>query len=436
MDTGRRPVQNRFHLSPTLPFRLTYSILIRAGAMLNKEFRGWPIAEALRRVADRELVVDYIAKCRARANIPVLNRCGESEPTSDECQLARSLLFEQLHRHVVEKRLIVWGRTGRADATLEPIPSALIEKIRFREAVSKDNPQAMCGTEPIFDVRIFPLILAPNVAEFVGRISLKHALADLVLGDPQVQCLGRSTRKRTSPSELHVANRYRGRHYWPMDPDVVYFHATYPDQFGEYYCYFGVPGRLAVHVLGSRFRALLDLLYREVYLAEGDATRPNGLPNILPAIWSHKAYFIDDRTGDVLEDAFDKVDESKTKHFADGREYYEIRWRAVMLTPSKYPVCISRAEPETRPAAQQLPTKRIPTKAVTVTRCAAWLEAEMRGSPSIRPKRKQEFLLEAQSKWPDLSERRFDRLWESAIESTGAYAWSGPGAPKRSGRSK
>jgi hypothetical protein len=405
--------------------------------MLNKasEFRGWPIAEALRRVADRELVVDYIAKCRARTNKLVLKRGRGIEPTSDECQLARSLLFVQLHHHVVEKRLIVWGRVGSPDASLEPIPCAMVQKISFEEAALKGNPQAMCGTAPIFDIRIFPLVLAPNVAEFVGRISLKDALTNLVLGDPQVQCLGRSTRKRTPASELHVVNDYRGCHYWPVDPDVLHVHATYPDEFGEYYCYFGVPGRLAVHVLGSRFQGLLELLYREVYLAEGDPTRPNGPHYILPAIWSHKAYFIDDRTGDVLEDAFDKVEE-KTKHFGDYREYYEIRWRAVMLTPSKSPGRIAQDEPKTRPVPQQLPTKRIPTKAVTVTRCAAWLESEMRGSPSFRPKRKEEFLREAQSKWPDLSERRFDRLWESAIESTGAYAWSEPGAPKRSGRSK
>ncbi len=293
----------------------------------------------------------------------------------------------------------------------------------------------MCGTEPIFDIRIFPLVLAPNVGEFVGRISLKDTLANLVLGDPQIQCLGRSARKRTPASELQVVNDYRGCYYWPVDPDAIKVHATYPDQFGEYYCYFGVPGRLAVHVLSARFQALLELLYTEVYLAEGDPTRPNGPQYILPGIWSHKAYFIDDRTGDVLEDAFDKVDE-KTKHFGDHREYYEIRWRAVMLTPSKYPGRRAQYEPGTRPVSQQPTRKRIPTKAVTVTRCAAWLESEMRESPSYRPKRKQEFLDEAQSKWPDLSERRFDRLWESAIENTGAYAWSDAGAPKRSGRSK
>jgi hypothetical protein len=398
--------------------------------MLNNisKFQGWPIAEALRRVADRARFFEYIAKCRSAKGGPDL--------VLDECRLARGLLFEQLRSCLIGRRLIIWGRIGSPDMTLAPIPDKLVQKICFNETPSKDNPQALSGTERIFDVRIFPVLLAPNVAEFVSRISLKNALLNLILGDPEVESLGRVESKRVPPSQFHEVEQSRGYHYWSVDPDITWSHVSDPDEYGEYYCYLGMAGRLAVIALNRRFRALLQLLQREVYLAEGDPTRPNGSQHILPAIWSHEAYFIDDRTGDVLEDAIGRVEKSKIASFGDGREYYKVRWRAVMLTSSKHVGRVAQYEPVILSDPQPQRAPQVIAKVGTLTKCAAWLELKMREDPGHRPKRKQDFLDEARSKWPDLSERRFDRLWEQSIEITGAHAWSFAGAPKRSRSSK
>ena len=75
-------------------------------------------------------------------------------------------------------------------------------------------------------------------------------------------------------------------------------------------------------------------------------------------------------------------------------------------------------------AAEPLAAVR-PTVAAE-TACEKWLAEEMRASPRMRPKPKDNFFQEAQKSFKGLSRRAFERAWANAIRATDAK-WSHPG---------
>jgi hypothetical protein len=64
--------------------------------------------------------------------------------------------------------------------------------------------------------------------------------------------------------------------------------------------------------------------------------------------------------------------------------------------------------------------------------CERRFKQLMRDSPNSRPKPKAEIIKDARNQITGLSERAALRAWHIAIGSTGATAWSSPGAPKKS----
>ena len=62
--------------------------------------------------------------------------------------------------------------------------------------------------------------------------------------------------------------------------------------------------------------------------------------------------------------------------------------------------------------------------------CLVWLEREMRANPDRRGQSKREWRIDAKNKF-NLTGRKFERAWQSAIHSTGA-TWGRPGAPRKS----
>ena len=79
-----------------------------------------------------------------------------------------------------------------------------------------------------------------------------------------------------------------------------------------------------------------------------------------------------------------------------------------------------------------LAAERRPKPARNSDDCLSWLEQEMRASPDQKPKPKREWLSDAKAKF-DISRRQFERIWDSAMQNTGA-SWNRPGAPRKSSR--
>ncbi len=46
---------------------------------------------------------------------------------------------------------------------------------------------AICGGQPVFDLKIFPVLEAPNAVEHLGHIPLSDLLDRFVIGCPEVQ---------------------------------------------------------------------------------------------------------------------------------------------------------------------------------------------------------------------------------------------------------
>jgi len=59
-------------------------------------------------------------------------------------------------------------------------------------------------------------------------------------------------------------------------------------------------------------------------------------------------------------------------------------------------------------------------------RCRAWLTGLMKADPG-NPQLKQRLHEEAKSRFPNLSDRGFQRAWDFAVRQSGAHSWSAPG---------
>jgi hypothetical protein len=88
-----------------------------------------------------------------------------------------------------------------------------------------------------------------------------------------------------------------------------------------------------------------------------------------------------------------------------------------LLSPTVPAAKIRKLWPVARPSA------------AAETRCQAYLVAEMQRTPDRAPKPKAAILADCQSRFPDLSERGFDRAWAHAIIETGAH-WRRGGRPR------
>ncbi len=174
------------------------------------------------------------------------------------------------------------------------------------------------------------------------------------------------------------------------------------------------------------YDAFLQPLRTGEIIAEGDPSRPNDRREILPTIWSHKHYYFDVRNGDVVEWR-DYEEEIEVTRFEDGRENYEVRWRAVSLRPANPGLILTPF------SNRQLPSKAAVNADRTIsarTKCREWLINEMRKCPAQRPFPKQYYRDEAFSRFK-IGPKAFDTVWQQAIDAAPAPAWSKAGRPRK-----
>jgi hypothetical protein len=338
-------------------------------------------------------------------------------------------------RPAVEQRLIVLGRLGSPHADFGYFPLAeLRDEFRFSETPEADRAQAICAGKDVFDLRFFPVLKAPNVEDVVLDVPLKSAFELYVKGDPEVERLGAiAVSDYAKLAEVYFTDDGQKR-YWPLNPDNLLEVGELEDHSQYFHYYPTAHTHAAAVALRDRLDALISLLRRRIYCVEGDPFRA-GDPRVIPeSHWLHPALWFDQKTGDVVQERDSGEDEVDHYRFDDGRDNYIVRWRAAMLvrrgqiSPRLQSIRVVTTGDRAKP-------KRIETKASSESQCEAWLETEMTASPKDPRKLRPEWLKEAQERWPDLSERIFDRLWPTSNRKTGASAWSAPGPRKRSKKS-
>jgi len=123
-----------------------------------------------------------------------------------------------LREHLSNGQLLAWGRLGNAGAAFAPIPvSKWAGKVTLAKTTVSRKPHAICDDESIFNLSVFPVLLAPNLVEHLGYVSLKAIFGRFVIGDPEVQYLGGiASAKVPGFLSLYREGHVESNHYWPV----------------------------------------------------------------------------------------------------------------------------------------------------------------------------------------------------------------------------
>jgi hypothetical protein len=331
-------------------------------------------------------------------------------------------LLKALWSELARGSLLGWGRRASPMAEPGPIPSSAWSSLKVKSRSRSKVTERTNDEVIIFDVRIYPVLEAPNAISQLAGLTFLEACQAFVFADPEVA----AARKRVVEAGGALAPlgfpRAPYRAVWPVtlghgsDDDPV---GCLQDDGSESNRY----SREADALLYGRFARLIR------YLADGElqAEGIDGSSRVAPvprALWQRATTFIDLENGDLLE---------RSRHARDAAEALSAPWLRGLL--------LSRSQPNVEPAGptQNEPKRsvlRLQTSARAERACCEWLSSEMKNSPDIRLKSKDAWWEATHERWPDrLSRRAFDRAWDAAISASGAHAWSLPGAPRKSARS-
>jgi hypothetical protein len=332
--------------------------------------------------------------------------------------------------HLRNGELLAWGRLGDPGAEPVHIPSALWLDSSLQKGW-KAKAEIFCSGSPVFDLRIFPVLEAPNAAEQLGHISLKEVFNRFVIGDPEVQHLAEFAIAASSELRRLYRPSERNDHcFWPLDPDDLIDIGELTDEIEEYE-YFAryactAETNAAQKVLRQRHRAMIGVLQSGRFVAVGDPVRERDPQEILPTIWGAPGYHLDRRTGDLLRDRDWGDEEFETTPMPDNSECYEVRWRAILLKPAKVP-SVSQSEIKACDYLNKYQERS--------ERCFGYLCKLMKESPHQRPKPKRMIFRDAKAVcggnlgWPIFCE-----AWDAAKAAVpeAVEAWSRAGAPRKS----
>jgi hypothetical protein len=254
-------------------------------------FIGWPLAEA--------------AKCTTTAK--------KNKDT-------------ELWRFVESGRLLVYGR--RSDTgTHQWIRPAECSSLVYRDFKSSIAASADAKKKPIADLLLYPVVHAPNAAEFVDGMLLRDVISKFVSGDPEVQYLARKIEFNPKLGSTYKENLsdQAGPVIWPlMFERGVLGGGNSGDEYEEYFSDSVTPElQDASDALERRFEGLLALLRHNELQAVGDPARLHDPAEIPIGLWSHDQYYWEQKKGDLLQ-LNEDLDGPLAQEFIP-------RWRAVVL---------------------------------------------------------------------------------------------------------
>ena len=324
--------------------------------------------------------------------------------------------------HLANGRLLAWGRWGHPEFELSAIPPSRWQDSSFKKGIMP-RADAICEGQPVFDLRIFPALEAPNVVEQLGHTPLNDVFNRFVIGCPEVQYLALFAVKHLPGlRKVYYSAEGRGVRFWPLHPDE--FLVTIVQLQADKEGYINFPECIAAeNVLLARYRAMLRILRSRLLVGVGDPVRNTDPQEILSSIWGTPGYYLDARTGNVLYDAGRKGTASVTG------EDYELRWRAVLLRPTD----------AVAPAAESSDGKSDRRRDKLQRRfdcCFEYLSELMKASPYNKPKSK--FMIKRDAQLvcgKNLGRDTFRNAWRKALKEVpeAKPVWSKAGArPKKS----
>jgi hypothetical protein len=374
---------------------------LKSFAMLapSCSFPGWTIAEAIERTSDPDQSVGV----------------GGSDIEGPQ---------EMLRGWVGRGELVLMGCFGNPAALPSPIePTDLLTLDWFGSPAS-----SMIRGVEVFNVRVFPVLNAPNACSYLHDLCLTDVFRRYVLSDPEVVALA-NLLSRTGNRETAVFADGQAPggvidYHWPIDATTASLEYKFtstglvivgdPDP--------PTPPMISrvSEALASRIRGLRDVLASGQICAFGTFVQTGIEGPIARLQWSRDDISIDVRNGDLCEGQ-----DSRAKP----------KWTGVSFRMIETPQLANRMQSgSTHVVVKSAPKvmEQIRTKEKSRLECVAWLE-DMMSDKQIGPRSKEDLWVEAQSKWPKkLAKRAFLKARDSAIANKDALDWSVPGRKPKS----
>jgi hypothetical protein len=389
---------------------------------------GCSLAEARRRTADCELVSQLVELKRD-------NRHDEIEHVEKQID---AICLD----HLKSGRLIAYGFWSGATAEKQLIATywwKTFTNVDWQNSLLIDNEQGA------FEICVFPPLLAPCRDDLLAGLPLAEVFEKFVLGDPEVACLARQAIKISNKFEaVFVRGRcfVHGSEEWPLAVDRwCMISEVHPDpakrsKYDPPFDSDPLEVAVAADALRHRYRALISVLRLGSIEGRG-VPGVQGYPLAIPrSIWSHEAFYLDARNGDILKD--NPLSTAAYDRFVKG-------WIGVVLEPTdpsthKFgtmfhgkPIAydellLASSEPQKTPVRRSKAQANVETKVSSYKACVDWLTTVISKNPNERIS-KAELWAEAQQQWPStLSHRMFQEARTEAIRSIdGASAWAAAG---------
>lgn len=409
---------------------------------------GWTIQQAFERTLEpahwREFLLAEQSWRQSGSNGRFLRSGGICTDPKSQAAIAQRRVERELYRkhqsthaivvrgfreHLSKGRLVAWGRRSSPLADAMPIPASAwdVLKFDFGRSIAKEPTKS---ADRIFDVQIYPVLLAPQAAEILSDMSLRDVIGRYVFKDPE---LITEAKRKFESAEVDYAfgcGPAPGRLEWLKWPlnrlkQEITFEPLETKSFWETRPEFDL-ATLVAPVLPrilERFTALKRLLAEGYLVGEGLFVATGAHALVPPTQWVRRSVWVDAREGDLVED-----EASRTP----------LRWNGIILRAA-FPV--KRTEYDGLPFATIKCADAGPaaskalvaaqTKAEMNSECVSWLVELMRASPKKRTHTKEQCRELAGEKWPRLSKLSFDDAWRQALRQSEANAWSAAGAPKR-----
>jgi hypothetical protein len=327
--------------------------------------------------------------------------------------------------------LVASGRFG-TPAT----PAILVDPKEFSALSWSGSPStnltSVCGAEvEIFDVRVFPVLRAPNAPNCLDGLSLSETFRRYVINDPEVAALAKCVLK-TRPSRAAVFLKAQAPgpiadFHWPLDltaSAIAFRFVDSPFTFMDAPLPTPSASISAVsEVLADRIAGLRDILADGQVVAFGSSVQTGIEGPIGRLQWRRSGISIDVSNGDLCE----------------GLDFRAVaKWTGLSLRLPETLMPANQLQAVTAPNVAEPPRKakaQIMTKEKCRVECVAWL-MEIMSDTKIVPRSRDDLWEEAQRKWPKkLSERAFLKARDEAIIEAKAFDWKAPGRRPKSAHS-
>src|SRR5262249_25891384 len=147
-----------------------------------------------------------------------------------------------------------------------------------------------------------------------------------VVGDPEVQYLAEGAVSRAPElREIYQPSAKNDRPFWPLDPDELEDIGEPTDPLERYFSdQVSTPETIEAQIaVRRRYQAMIAALRCGDFVAFGDPVRGGDSQEILSTLWGAQGYYLDRRTGDVLQGRDWGDVEFETPPTMDGREHYD-----------------------------------------------------------------------------------------------------------------